>query len=191
MRSIAMPPLSAFAALLAHGLALARGEPREEIVERRVALVVPVELLVGALQEALRAERASTRPRVRNVSVQRRDAERGARPRRRPRRAASRRRSASGPGLTSSRRPGTGVNGTADLQLRIIAAAGALVGLRPGVVEDVLAGAVQLHVAGHAAGDAAGAVLEHDVLRQPAGARVADAPDSSSALRKAWATNGL
>ena len=37
-------------ALLAHRLALARRETREEIVESRVARILPMELLVGALQ---------------------------------------------------------------------------------------------------------------------------------------------
>ncbi len=62
------------AALLAHRLALARGELAEEIVELRVALVVPVELLIGALQEALRPQR---RPLVlgQEGEVQRGDAE--------------------------------------------------------------------------------------------------------------------
>ena len=39
-------------ALFAHRLALARGERREEVVERAVALVMPMELLVRALQKA-------------------------------------------------------------------------------------------------------------------------------------------
>ena len=50
-------PLSSLAALLAHGLALARGEIAEEVLERRVAVVAPVELLIGAQQVALGAER--------------------------------------------------------------------------------------------------------------------------------------
>src|SRR5437763_11796581 len=40
------------------GLALARGERAEEILERAVALVLPVELLIGALEEAALAEQA-------------------------------------------------------------------------------------------------------------------------------------
>ena len=45
-------------ALAPDGLALARGERGEEIVEGCVARVLPVELLVGALQEAALAEQA-------------------------------------------------------------------------------------------------------------------------------------
>ncbi len=44
-------------AFLAHRLALARGEGGEEIVEGGVAVVVPVKLLIGALEEAGVAER--------------------------------------------------------------------------------------------------------------------------------------
>ena len=48
-------------ALAADGLALARGERGEEVVERRVAGVLPVELLVGALQETEFAEETKFR----------------------------------------------------------------------------------------------------------------------------------
>src|SRR5262249_32001291 len=43
-------------ALLAHGLALARGERGEKIIERRIACVAPMELLIGALKKAARAK---------------------------------------------------------------------------------------------------------------------------------------
>ena len=48
-------------AFAADGLALARRERGEEIVERRVAGVLPVELLVVALQESEFAEKAEFR----------------------------------------------------------------------------------------------------------------------------------
>ena len=48
-------------ALAADGLALARGERGEEIVEAPVAGIFPVELLVGALQESEFAEEAEFR----------------------------------------------------------------------------------------------------------------------------------
>jgi hypothetical protein len=43
-------------ALLAYRLALARGERGQEIVEGGVARIVPVELLVGALEEVAGSE---------------------------------------------------------------------------------------------------------------------------------------
>ena len=48
-------------ALAADGLALARGEAGKEVVETGVAGILPMELLVGALQEAALAERAPFR----------------------------------------------------------------------------------------------------------------------------------
>ena len=46
-----------------------------------------------------------------------------------------------------------GVNGTDDLQLRIVAAAGALVGIGPAAVEDILALRMRFQIAGHDADD--------------------------------------
>ena len=48
-------------ALAADGLALARGERGQEVVEAGIAGILPMELLVGALQEAALAERAPFR----------------------------------------------------------------------------------------------------------------------------------
>ncbi len=56
-----MPGAQRLLALAPDRLALARGERREEIVERTVAAVFPMELLVGPLQEIARAERSPFR----------------------------------------------------------------------------------------------------------------------------------
>ena len=63
----------------------------------------------------------------------------------------------------------TGREGHGGLQLRIVAAAGALIGVGPGMVEDILAIGVGFQIAGHAGGDAASGVLQDEMLRQPAG----------------------
>ena len=66
-------------------------------------------------------------------------------------------------------RAGDRREGHGGLQLRIIVAAGALIGVGPGMVEDILAVGVGFQIAGHAGGDAACGVLQHEMLRQPAG----------------------
>jgi hypothetical protein len=48
-----MPSADNLAALALDGLAVARVQGGEEIIEGVVALIVPVELLVGPLQEAV------------------------------------------------------------------------------------------------------------------------------------------
>ena len=105
-----------FLALAADGLALARGERGQEIVEAGVAGIVPMELLVGALQEAALAEQRAIPASVRKVTcaddssfvvVISTSASASA-----PRTAC-----ASGPGRASRRGPVTGVNGTATCSL--------------------------------------------------------------------------
>ena len=67
-------------------------------------------------------------------------------------------------------RPGRRREGNRGLQFRIIAAAGALIGVGPAAVEHVFALRVRFQIAGHDAGD--GAVeLGHEVARPPAGSR--------------------
>ena len=66
-------------------------------------------------------------------------------------------------------RTGDRGEGHGGLQLRIVAAAGALIGVGPGVIEDIFAIGVGFQIAGHAGGDAASGVLEDEMLRQPAG----------------------
>jgi hypothetical protein len=58
-----------------------------------------------------------------------------------------------------------------DLQLRVIPPAGALIGIGPAPVEHELAAAVGLQIARRGRQQAAGAILEQQVLGQPAGAR--------------------
>ena len=65
---------------------------------------------------------------------------------------------------TRNRREGHG-----GLQLRIVAAAGALIGVGPGVIENIFAVGMRFQIAGHAGGDAASCVLQNEMLRQPAG----------------------
>ena len=98
-------------------LRLREDERREEILERRVAFVLPVELLVGALQEA-----ALRRAARHSCFGQEGDVRRGqvARLRDFGERVGERRRappSAAGPGRASRRGPVAGVNGTATWSL--------------------------------------------------------------------------
>ena len=67
-------------------------------------------------------------------------------------------------------RAGRRREGNRGLQLRIIAAAGALIGVRPAAVEHVFALRVRFQIAGHDAGDRA-VELGHEMPRAPAGAR--------------------
>ena len=58
-----------------------------------------------------------------------------------------------------------------DLELRVVVAAGALIGLGPAVVEDVFALRMRFQIAGHDAEDGAVGGLGDQVLRLPAGPR--------------------
>ena len=138
--------LERFLALAADGLALARRERAEEIVEAAIAGVLPVELLVGALQESELAEEAvfvfgreSDVHAGRAVDAAKLDepadqslariARVPAGPHQQP--AAGRRRER-----------------YRDLQFRIVVAAGVVIGLGPAVVEHVFAARVALEIAG-------------------------------------------
>ena len=77
-----------------------------------------------------------------------------------------------------------------DLQFGVIVAASLHEGVRPAVVEHVLALAVRFDIAGHAACDFGAAVLRTR-CRGVQPVRPPTAPASSSAFRKAWAMNGL
>ena len=55
-----------------------------------------------------------------------------------------------------------------DLKLGIVAPAGALVGVGPGVVEHIFALAVALEIAGRGGDDPPARVLDHDMRRRPA-----------------------
>ncbi len=165
-------------ALLADRLALARIERREEIVERAVAVVVPVILHAQAREEpdllkqvAFRAAREGDVQRGHAGILDRRDqgGDQG-----RPRLALL------PPGADQQARPGDRREGRGDLQLRIIAAAGAVIGLGPAVVEHIFALAVGFDVERRGGEDGPGAILDHQVLRQPAGL----APDRSGLLQR-------
>ena len=56
------------------------------------------------------------------------------------------------------------------LQLRIIAASGALIGIRPAMVEDIFAPAVRLQIERHRAEEPAMVVFDDEMLRHPSGA---------------------
>src|SRR5690606_3522628 len=120
-------------ALLANRLALARGELAEEIVEAAVAAVLPVELDVAAQEPAgpleQRALGGFDEGRVgRRKAVLFAEAFGGAQQRRGVELV-----------LQQQARPGRGGERGGDLQLGVVAAAGPLPGVGPGVIEDVFA----------------------------------------------------
>ena len=127
-------------ALLADRLALARREIAEEGLEIRIAAVHPVELLGRARKEP---DRLAPVPLLRRAErdVQARD----------PRLLGERQRALQqrGASLGLEARPGQEApaggrgEGNRGLQLRVVAPAGALPGMRPVVIEDVLALAVR------------------------------------------------
>ena len=105
------PGREGVATFLADGLALAGGEGGEEVVEARVAVVLPVELLVGALQEAGGLRPVRTRPaRMKVTWIE--DALVSPRSARRPATRPAVASSGSAPGAIRKRGPVTGVNGT-------------------------------------------------------------------------------
>ena len=157
------------APLAPDGLAPARRQRAEEIVERGVAGVEPVVLLVLAQQQPLAAHEpplllgGEVHPHRRDVHlVAKRD------------RAGEQHALAERPvdvradqqARTGHRRERRG-----DDQLRIVAPAGPLVGVRPAVVEDVFGLAVRLQIDRRDRGHRAGLVAHRQVLRRPAGAR--------------------
>ena len=152
-------------ALLADGLALAALERAEEVVEARVAAVVPVVLHALALEQARGGEGVPLRLAAEG-DVERGDAEllgradQAARQRRAHLRAGTRRQQQARPRHRRERHR--------DLQLRVVAPARALVGVRPAPVEHVLAVGVALHVHRRAA-EQPPVLLDHRVQRQPAG----------------------
>ncbi len=66
--------------------------------------------------------------------------------------------------------PGRGREWHGDLELGIVAPAGALIGFRPAVVENVFAAGMGFHVAGDGADEGTGGVLGEQVHRLPADA---------------------
>ena len=154
-------------------LALARGEGREEVVEAAVALVEPVELDAGALQQpgvphqgelGLGGEGDVQRADPRLVAEPHAGGEE-----RRPHRVGLR------PRRRQQARPGHRREGDRDLELGVVAPAGALERIRPAVVEDIFAVGVVLEIHRHGAENGAVPALEDDVARVPAGLRRARA----------------
>ncbi len=158
-------------------LALARGQRAEEIVEGGVARIVPVELLVDAAQEAEVARPLGLRLRQEG-GVDRRGLDLLAQ--------GPQAGDEGGGGLVrvlargdQEARAGDRRERHADLELRVVAAAGALEGVGPAVIEHVLALRMGLQVAGGIA-DHPAVALGGDVQRQPAGA----AADASRILQR-------
>ena len=145
---------------------------REESAPRkssklRVAVVEPVELLVVREQEALERQgvgrppagrwRGSRRPRVWPRSARRPAISMGARPRRA---RAGRNQQARARDRRERHR---------DLQLRVVLAAGARIGIGPGMVEHVLAHGMGLQIAGRGAEELVRLVLDQHMHGRPAG----------------------
>ena len=154
-------------ALAAYGLALARGERGEEFVEARIALIFPVELLVGALQESEFAEETKFRlSRERHVNARGAfDAAKLDQTGRQHIADFSRMRSRPHQQPAPARRR----ERHRHLQLRVITSAGALIGFGPAAVEDVFAARVAFEVAGRGAKQRAVRVFDQHVLNMPAG----------------------
>jgi hypothetical protein len=156
-------------AFAANDFALARGERRQERIESAIAGILPMELLMGALEEAALAQQFPfrrggegdvDRGRVRApADVDQRVGEGGPnglrlRPRARQQPAAGRGRERHG-----------------HLELWIVAAASALIGFGPAVIEDVFAARMGFHVAGDGAEKPTFGVFSQHMHRLPAGAR--------------------
>ncbi len=151
-------------AFLAQILALARGEIGEEILEAGVIAIVPVELDVVAQHPArlleqrlllgLDKSRMGGGKAVLGAELLRRREQR------------------SGERFVGEQQPraGRGGEGRGDLQLGVIAPAGALEGIGPAVVEDIFALAVALEIGRQRGAQGALAILDHDGCGLPAAA---------------------
>jgi hypothetical protein len=159
-----LEPLERERALLADHLALARRQRGEEILEASITLVDPVELAVGPDQPSGLLEQRHLRlgdeRGVRGGEAVRRDDALG-----RSDQGGGQNRLAGQQAAAGDRRERHG-----DLELGIIVAAGALIGVRPAVIEHIFAEAVALHISGqHRIGPSVRAV-DGDRQRLPAGA---------------------
>ena len=166
-RWMVIPAASRLAPFALDRLAVARVQRGQEIVESPVAVIVPVKLLVVALQEAVLAQKLrfglAGKGHVHGGGVGR---------------VAQRHQSARERGsdplaidavADQQPRAGGGRKGHRGLQFRIIASAGALIGIRPAAVEDVFALRMRFQIAGHDAGDLAVEPCQ-EMPRPPAGA---------------------
>ena len=163
-----MTPLAKrIAAFAADGLALARRKRGEEIVERGVAGIFPVKLLVGALQKAAFAEEFAFRLGGEG------DVNAGSLIEPAELEQARGERLTGGVGMRAwlDQEPASGHRRERhrDLELWIIAAAGALIGLGPAAVEHIFTARVAFDVAGRGGERRAAGGFDDEVLRLPAG----------------------
>ncbi len=159
--------LQRLAALPLDGLALARRQRLEEGVEAGVAGVLPVELLVGAPQEALLGEVAALRLRHEGDV----DGGRLLPPAQLPQARRQRGSHRLGVGARPHQQApsGRGRERHGHLELGVVVAAGALVGLGPAAVEHVLAARMRFQIAGHRAEERAVRAFREQMLGLPAG----------------------
>ena len=146
-------------------LALARGERAQEIVEGRIAVAGEMELLAGANQKPGASQPLGILDRREGEMDGRRlglSAQSAQACDQRVARALGR--------VGGDQEPASGDwrERHGHLELGIIVAAGALVGVGPGVVEDILALAVALEIAGRGGDHAPARVLNREVRRRPA-----------------------
>ena len=134
-------------------LAVTRVQRGQKIVKGPVAFIVPVKLLVVALQEAVRPQKLRFRLRGEGYMHG------GGVGRVAQRHQAARQRGSDPLAVDAiaDQQPwaGGGGEGHRGLQFRIIASAGTLIGIRPAAVEDVFALRMRFQIAGHDAGDLA------------------------------------
>ena len=157
-------------------LALARGKRGEKVVEVAIALVDEMELLAGAQDEAGAAQGFGV------GLIAEGDVDRGGVQRLAQRAPAGDQRFARAGrrvGGDQQTPAGDRREGRGDLQLGIIVAAGALIGVGPGVVEDIFALAVRLEIGRRGGDEAAARVFDQHMRRRPARA----AADRAGVLR--------
>ena len=148
-------------------LRLREAKRAEEVVEAGVAGILPMELLVGALQEAALAERAPFRL-GQEGDVRRRQLARGGDLDQGIGEAAAHR-FGQRAGAGEQARAGHRGERHRHLQLGVIVAAGVLEGLGPAVVEDIFAARMAFHIAGRGAQKRAVGAFRQQVARLPAG----------------------
>ena len=153
-------------AFLAHGLAFARGKRREEAAEILIAAIVPVILRIGALQQSRLPQRLPLlRQGERHMPGGRPLLFRGFDGGGGEVRARLAFREA---GPHEKARAGHGREGYSGLELGIISPARLLIGLCPGVIEDVFALGMGFEIAGQDRRHRAVRVLQGEMARRPA-----------------------
>src|SRR5215831_12302239 len=167
-----------FLALAPDGLALARGEPIQEIVEIRITIVFPMELLVSALQKTSPAKQApfalgqkchvGRRQLICGCYFSDGTSE------------SSTDRILQRAGRGKQARSGYRCERHCDLKLGIVIAARALEGFGPTMIENILAAGMGLHIAGHRSQEGARRVFGEDMTRLPTGS----ASDRSRVLKR-------